>query len=180
MAHTLAIETKHTTANVFYDALLILTGSILIALCSHLSVTTPLTHVPFTLQNHAVLFISACLGPRRAVACIAAYLLEGAMGYPVFAHGRFGVACLLGPTGGYLMSYLPVSFIVGYLFERFPNANALTRLGFFSIGSAITLVFGAMYLSTFIGWQAAIMLGMVPFLLTDAIKTVALTAIFKK
>lgn len=180
MAYAITMDNKYSTPQLLYDTVVVFLGSLFIAICSHLSVTTPLTHVPFTLQNHAVLFVAACLGPKRGLACIAAYLLEGAMGYPVFAHGRFGLACLLGPTGGYLMSYLPVSFVVGYLFEKFPEASALTRLSFFTIGAAITLLCGTVYLSMFIGWQSALMLGMVPFILTDVIKTVALATIYKR
>ncbi|NIP28023.1 MAG: biotin transporter BioY, partial [Phycisphaerae bacterium] len=37
----------------------------------------------------------------------------GAVGLPVFAGGLGGIGRLVGPTGGYLLGYLPTVFLIG-------------------------------------------------------------------
>ena len=98
-----------------------LAGSALVAVCSHIAVPLWFTPVPLTLQPFAVLLLGLLLAPRLAVATLGIYLLEGAAGLPVFAPGLVfgaGVAHLLGPTGGYLMAYPAAAALVGYLWRR--------------------------------------------------------------
>ena len=79
----------------------------------------PLTPVPLTVQNLGVLLVGLLLGSRRGFAALALYLVEGAVGLPVFSPtGPGGIAQLLGPTGGFLMVYPFVAFLAGYIFER--------------------------------------------------------------
>jgi biotin transport system substrate-specific component len=73
----------------------------------------------------------------------------------------------MGPTGGYLIGYLIASFATGYLAERKHLAWGLL------VGNVIIYVCGASYLSTFIGPSKALLLGVVPFLLGDALKMIA-------
>src|SRR5208282_6320578 len=60
------------------------------------------------------------LGSRRGFAALSLYLVEGAFGLPVFSPAILGtgVAHLLGPTGGFLMVYPLVAFVVGWIYER--------------------------------------------------------------
>jgi biotin transport system substrate-specific component len=77
-----------------------------VALCAHISVPLYFTPVPLTLQTLAVILIGLTLGPALGTSAMVLYLAEGAMGLPVFSpHGPGGVAQLLGPTAGYLLSY---------------------------------------------------------------------------
>jgi biotin transport system substrate-specific component len=72
-------------------------------------------------QNLGVLLVGLLLGSRRGFAALALYLMEGAVGLPVFspsALGLTGIAQILGPTGGFLMAYPFVAFLAGYIFER--------------------------------------------------------------
>jgi biotin transport system substrate-specific component len=63
--------------------------------------------------------VGLLLGSRRGFAALTLYLMEGAMGLPVFSPlGPGGIAQLLGPTGGFLMVYPFVAFLAGYIFER--------------------------------------------------------------
>jgi biotin transport system substrate-specific component len=65
------------------------------------------------------LLVGLLLGSRRGFAALALYLVEGAVGLPVFnPTGPGGIAQLLGPTGGFLMVYPFVAFLAGYIFER--------------------------------------------------------------
>lgn len=99
---------------------LVVGASLFVALCARVTIPLlPLTPVPLTVQNLGVLLVGLLLGSRRGFAALALYLLEGAIGMPVFnPTGLGGVAQLLGPTGGFLMVYPFVAFLAGYIAER--------------------------------------------------------------
>ena len=97
---------------------LIVGATVFVALCAHVFIPIPVTPVPLTVQNLAVLLVGLLLGARRGFAALALYLVEGAAGLPVFSPtGLGGVAQLLGPTGGFLMAYPFVAFLAGYIFD---------------------------------------------------------------
>src|SRR5438477_13078807 len=101
------------------QAALVVGASLFVALCARLTVPLPFTPIPLTLQNFGVLLVGLLLGSRRGFAALAVYLLEGATGLPVFnPAGPGGIAQIMGPTGGFLMAYPAVAFIVGWLYER--------------------------------------------------------------
>ena len=77
----------------------------------------PFWPVPMTAQTLAVLLGGALLGPRRGTAAVATYLLAGAAGLPVFAQ-NLGPAALVGPTGGYLLGFLPAAYLAGLAAQR--------------------------------------------------------------
>ncbi len=99
---------------------LVVGASLVVALGAHITIPLlPLTPVPLTVQNMGVLLVGLMLGSRRGFAALALYLMEGAVGLPVFnPTGPGGIAQLLGPTGGFLMAYPFVAFLAGYVFER--------------------------------------------------------------
>ena len=78
----------------------------------------PLTPVPLTLQNFAVLLVGLLLGSRRGFAAMMLYLVAGLAGAPVFSPGPGGVVQLFGVTGGFLLAYPFVAFVAGYVFEH--------------------------------------------------------------
>jgi len=99
---------------------IVIGATLFVALCAKVTLPLP-TPVPLTLQNFGVLVVGLLLGSRRGFAALALYLMEGAMGLPVFspsALGLHGVAQILGPTGGYLMAYPFVAFAAGLIYER--------------------------------------------------------------
>ena len=81
------------------SAAVILAGTLLLAICSHISVPLWFTPVPLSLQPFGVLLLGLLLSPRMAAATMVAYLAEGIAGLPVFAPGIPGASHLLGPTG---------------------------------------------------------------------------------
>lgn len=93
----------------------------LIAVCSW--VTVPLGPVPFTLQMFAIPFVLCVLRPGEAVAAVAAYLVLGAVGVPLFSGIRGGIGVILGPTGGFLLGYIPGT-LLAVLFLRITHARA--------------------------------------------------------
>lgn len=151
-----------------------LCGSLFIALCAQVAVPLPFTIVPTCLQAQAVLLTAAVLGARRGFLAVVAYLLEGAMGLPVFAEGCAGSLYLCGPTGGYLLSYLPVSLLVGGLCDSVAR-HQLTKGAAMLFGNALILAFGSAWLACFVGPKLAWTMGAAPFIVTDFLKIVMAT-----
>ncbi len=115
-AITLAASRSQTRAE---SAALVVGFSILMGLLARVSVPLPFTPVPVTGQTLGVLLAGAVLGGPRAAAAMVLYLAQGLAGLPVFSTaGPGGPAQLLGPTGGYLLSYPLAAFLVGFLAER--------------------------------------------------------------
>jgi len=102
------------------QAVIVIAGSLFVALCARVTVPIPGTPVPLTLQNFGVLTVGLLLGSRRGFAALALYLVEGAVGLPVFSPAILGsgIAHLTGATGGFLMAYPLVAFIAGYIYEH--------------------------------------------------------------
>ena len=119
VSHTLSTGQERVFEAARQVALVVGT-SLVVALCAHVTIPLmPLTPVPLTVQNLAVLLVGLLLGSQRGFAALALYLIEGAVGLPVFnPTGPGGIAQLLGPTGGFLMAYPLVAFVAGFLFER--------------------------------------------------------------
>jgi biotin transport system substrate-specific component len=100
---------------------LVVGASLFVALCARITIPLPFTPVPLTVQNFGVLSVGLLLGSKRGFAAMILYLAEGAMGMPVFSPssvGLFGLAQILGPTGGYLMAYPFVAGLAGFVFEH--------------------------------------------------------------
>ncbi len=155
------------------DVLLIFTGSLLVAAMAQVRIPLPFTPVPITGQTFAVLLIGAALGSRRGAASLLLYLVEGALGLPVFSGGAAGFAALAGPTGGYLLGFVCAAFLVGLLAERGMDRHFISALPVFLAGEAVIYLFGVTWLATFVGPSRAFADGLFPFILGDAIKLVA-------
>jgi biotin transport system substrate-specific component len=154
------------------DALLVTAGSLLVALFAQIQIFLPFTPVPITGQTFAVLLVGAALGGRRAAASLLLYLLEGAMGLPVFAGGSAGLLRLAGPTGGYLVGFLPAAYLVGLLAERGLDRRWYSALPVFLLGQLVLYTIGVIWLSTFVGLGQALIAGLWPFIVLDAAKAV--------
>ena len=97
----------------------VVAGTALVAICAHIAMPLGFTPIPVTMQTFAVLLLGLLFSPGAAFACLALYLMEGAMGMPVFSpHGPGGIAQLLGPGGGYLLSYPFAAALTSVLYRR--------------------------------------------------------------
>lgn len=152
------------------DISLIVLGSFFVAAMAQLTIYLPLSPVPITGQTFAVLLIGMLFGSRRGAAALLLYVAEGLAGLPVFAGARAGLASLLSPTGGYLLGFIAAAYVVGLLAERGASKRLFSTLMAFIVGSAVIYLFGVVWLSSFLGWSAALTAGMTPFLLGDAVK----------
>jgi biotin transport system substrate-specific component len=153
------------------NALALFLGVLLLSLLAQVSIPLPWTPVPITGQTFGVTLIALAWGRKRAFAIVASYLLIGAAGLPVFALGKSGF--VFGPTSGYLLGMLVSSFVVGWMADRGATNSFAKALGAGFLGSFIVLLCGVCVLSYFIQNKELLLLGVVPFIPGDIIKTVS-------
>lgn len=121
----------------------VIVGTALLTLAAKINV--PTWPVPVTLQTFAVAVLAAAFGWRVGVATVVAYLLEGAVGLPVFATGG-GMAYLTGPTGGFLLGFIPMAWVIGRAADLGASGRVV-MLGFaMLIADALLFVIGFAWL----------------------------------
>jgi biotin transport system substrate-specific component len=166
-----------------FRACAVLFVTVLTAMAAQISIPLPFTPVPFTLQPMIVLLGGATLGSRLGAASQVLYLAAGIAGLPVFAASPVlpqGVARLLGPTGGYLMSYPLAAFVAGALAERGFDRRYLTSALAMAAGLTVTFTFGVAWMAwgaTPLGLDRALQAGLYPFWAADALKVLLAAAI---
>jgi biotin transport system substrate-specific component len=161
-------------------ALSVVAGSILLAVSAHVSVPLFFTPVPFTLQPMAVLLLGLLLDPAVAFATLAAYLLEGAAGLPVFAPvGLGGAFALLGPSAGFLWAYPFAVTLVSKLYRSRQSRTFTWAALAASAGAIVYFTGGALWFAVTLHQSLGISLKMTvwPFIAGDALKVVLAAAI---
>ena len=142
--------------------------AVLMCLCTWIAIPAA---VPFTLQTFAVFTAVELLGPRRAFWSVAAYLLMGAVGLPVFSGMTGGFGVLLGQTGGYLWGFLLLPLICRGAAAA--GQGRLARIVGMVLGMLACYGLGTawfVFVSGGTGWITALTMCVLPFLLPDAIK----------
>lgn len=161
---------------VLTDAMLVVFFSGFVALSAHIAIPLPFTVVPLTGQTLGVLVTGAILGSRRAGLAVLLYLLEGALGLPVFSPSATlgpGLARLMGPTGGYLFAFPLAAAVVGLLAERGWDRQVPRVVLAMLIGNLVIYTIAIPWLALFTGnIGLAVATGMVPFIPGDIIKLV--------
>jgi len=153
---------------------LALLGSAVLAASAQ--VALPAWPVPATLQSLAVLLLGALGGARLGAASVGLYLLEGALGLPVFAGGAAGPAALVGPTGGYLVGFLPAVWLAG----RAATGDAAWRQGAVLLAAHLLLFApGVAWLAGFVGAERAVAAGFLVFLPATLVKTALALAVLR-
>jgi len=162
---------------------LIVGATAVVALCAHISFPLPFTPVPLTLQNFAVLLVGMFLGPVAGFSAMVLYLVEGAIGLPVFTpYSAGGAAHLLGPSGGFLFSYPLAAAAAGWATRALQNvttpfrsalvAATLATLPIFLLGAGWFAMYAHHSLSA--AWTMAI----APFIPGEIVKITAAAGIF--
>jgi biotin transport system substrate-specific component len=168
------------------EVALVLAGTALLAIAAKVKV--PFFPVPMTLQTLAVMVIAATYGMRLGTLTVAAYLLEGALGLPVFTNTPPVIAnpaYFLGPTGGFLAGFLVLAAIVGHAVDRGFDRSAPKLIAALLVGDIALFALGFAWLAGFavlpngaagLGMAKAWAGGVAPFVLGDLLK-VALTGL---
>lgn len=150
-------------------ALAMIAGSALLALSAKVQV--PFWPVPMTMQTLAILVIGMAYGSRLGTATVLLYLAEGLAGLPVFAGANAGPAYFMGPTAGYLVGFVVSVWLIGWLAERGWDRSLLRGTMAMTVGHGVILVCGVAWLSTLVGIEKALAVGLHPFWAATLLKT---------
>ena len=157
-------------ATIWKELPLLIGFNLILVATSYISFDLPYSPVPITAQTFGVLLIAMALGRVRAVGVVAAYLLEGIAGLPVFAGGTAGFVKIIGPTGGYLIGFLAGAYVIGWLADKGWDKSYLKSVLAMIIGSAIIFAFGLIWLAKFVPAESLLSLGLIPYLPGSVVK----------
>jgi len=160
-------------ASLLTDAVLVLGGAVFVAAAAQIVIPLPFTPVPISGVTFAVLLVGASYGAARGGITLAFYLLLGLLGASVFAPGETeGLARILGPTGGYLLSYPLVAWLTGRLAERRWDRRFRSAALAMLAGSALIYAIGLPWLAVALGTglRETLALGLLPFIPGDLLK----------
>ena len=138
----------------------------------------PIGPVPISLCTLAIYFAVYVLGWRRGTMAVVVYVLLGAVGLPVFSNFAGGLGKLAGPTGGYIIGYIPLALIAGWFVQRFPRSRAMQLLGLV-LATAVLYALGTAWICVQAGYEVAAALGVCvfPFVPGDLVKIAAALAV---
>ena len=151
---------------------------ILTSLCAAIiavlaQIIIPLPLIPITGQTLAIGLVVTILGLKHGTYAVLLYILLGAIGLPVFQSFTGGLGILFGPTGGYIIGFIPTALVIGFYLKKtrltFPHALVANILGML-----VTLAFGAVWLKYLaeLSWTGALLSGVIPFLIVGVIKAI--------
>ncbi len=143
-------------------------------ICVLAPISLPIGPVPVSLGTLAIFITVYVLGMSKSVIAIVIYLLLGLAGVPVFSGFSAGPAKLAGPTGGYLIGYIPMVLIAGAVIDRYYKNRIVSALGMIA-ATVVLYGIGTGYLAFSAGmtFGAALMAGVVPFIIPDMVKIAA-------
>ena len=158
---------------------LIFLGTMILTVSAKIKI--PFYPVPMTMQTFVVLFLGLAFGYKIGLATVAAYLLEGIIGIPVFSNSPekgVGLIYFTGPTMGYLLGFIVATYLAGtfnYCENMFKNFIKLT------FATSFIYVLGMIWLGNLIGWEKPIFtIGAQPFLLAEMFKILLATFLISK
>lgn len=156
--------------------------SALLCVIAPFTIPVPGSPVPLSLATLGVYLAALLLGAKRGALSVLVYLLLGMVGLPVFSGFSGGIGILLGPTGGYLMGYVPCALLVGWLTsEKVPKRNSIRNCMAMLLGTICCYFLGTLwFLAVMEGTYSAgqvFLLCVAPYLVFDVIKILLAAAI---
>lgn len=162
------------------EAMQVFAASLFIALCAQISIPLAFSPVPITGQTFGVLLVGSLLGRRKGAYSVITYLIESLIGLPVLAGGVANPLALIGPRAGYLVGFIPQAYLAGWFVERQQAFSYIKTFAFmFFVASSIQMLCGVAWLSNFVGWNNAMIMGFYPFILGGVLKTVGVCSYLK-
>jgi bioY protein len=171
ISNIVKIEAKEKET--FKNILLVLGGVAFLSIMSQVLIPLPYTPVPISLGTFGVTLMALLYGRKLGTATILSYVVAGSLGAPIFAGGKAG--SLFSPTGGYILGYIVATIILGYLADRGVTKSYVKTILSLILSSAIILTLGSLVLSLFVPGKNAFMIGVLPFLPGDALKSTTTT-----
>lgn len=171
--HLISALSPSLAASAIGKCAIVVGGTLLLALSAKVHV--PFWPVPMTMQTFVVLVTAMSCGSWIGGGIVLAYLIEGALGLPVFSGTpelSSGLAYMMGPTGGYLVGMLVAAVVVGQFSARGWDRSRATAFAAMLIGTGIIFALGYGWLAALIGPAKAWTFGVMPFLLSELLKIV--------
>lgn len=137
----------------------------------------PIEPVPITLQPTAVLLLGLTYSRNLAISSLMLWLGLGALGAPVFAGVNPVSVVMFGPTGGYIMGYIPVLIIVPTILEKVQKLSWSLYMVLCTLATIIVYANGVFWLSYFVGFEKSIELGLLPFIIPGFVKAILLSTV---
>lgn len=159
------IQSKSHTLN---ELMVVFGGITLLFAASQIEI--PLKPVPITLQTVAVMLIGLTYTPRHALQSILIWLGLVAAGFPLLSGFSGGIACLVGPTAGYLAGFVVSASLMAILKQKFFLNSWISDVLLCLMGTAILFSLGIAWLSHLVGFENAILHGVLPFILPGIVK----------
>lgn len=94
--------------------------------------------VPVTAQTLGVMLAGCFLGRRMGILSLVVFIILIALGLPVLTGGRGGLALLVGPSAGYIFSWLVAAGFIGWCSEKIWRRVRIWKL------IAVNLIFGVL------------------------------------
>ena len=151
--------------------------AVMTALISALSpLSIPIGVVPISLSTFIIMISAFVLNPYESLISVLMYIVLGAMGLPIFSSFTGGLSKLASPTGGYIFGYLFIPLPFFFIKDR---ENVLLNIIALLIGNILLYILGTLWLKFFLDIPIgkALMVGVIPFIITDLLKVVAVLAV---
>ena len=146
-------------------------------MCVFSVMTIPTGIVPVTMGFLGVFLVAVILGPKKGTVSVAVFILLGAVGLPVFSGFKGGSQVLIGPTGGYIWSYIIMALFIGLLTVKVPENKWLAMIKIFLVCIGAAVIGYALGTVQFmlvrqVNWGAALTMCVLPFIPFDIAKAV--------
>ncbi|MEG2045032.1 MAG: biotin transporter BioY [Clostridia bacterium] len=163
-----------TTKKITYVAL----ATAVTIVLSLIAIPLPFTPIPFTMSVFAIFLVSSLLPPSMAVLAQIVYIFIGIIGIPVFSKFTGGFSALIGPTGGFLMAYPIMAFVISIFAKKKKVIFAIIGM---VLALGICYLIGGFWLNfvTKMGIAKAMAVGVVPYIIPDLVKLILATIIVK-
>ena len=143
----------------------------LLSVSAWIQIPTP---IPITLQTLTLFTMAGCLSPAKSLLTVLTYLAVGAVGVPVFSGFQGGIAVLLGPTGGFLLGFIPSVLLLSAVCQKTDRKSV--RAAFSALSLLILYTCGCVWYLLLYGNDSVIITCVIPFIIPDTIKAgVAIT-----
>lgn len=154
--------------------------AVVVGLAAQIRLVLPFTPVPVTTQTLAVLLAGVMLGRNWGGISLAIYAGLGAAGVPWFNGWAGGIGHIAGPTGGYIIGFIPAAMLTGYFTDKYVRARSFTSMLVLMLVANFVLIYlpGLAQLSLWlnlvkgqaVGWYQVLVMGFFPFIAGDIIK----------
>lgn len=147
-------------------------------ICVFAPLSVPAGAIPISLSTFAIYVVSCSVSKSYSLPAVAVYILIGAVGLPVFSSFTGGLQCISGYTGGYILGYIPCTFIIGLLTDKFKKPKIIYPVSMVA-GTLICYLSGTLWYMyrAECGFLQSAAVCVLPFIIGDIIKIAAASCI---